>query len=341
MPTRRRLTRLHLSLLISPLIALGFLTSTAAVASASAPTLTGAPGPCTTMQRRIFDPTGVGFIDTVTQPTGSAATPQMGGHCGDGHRPVAVVIHGLGAESSVLYEGIIQHLASMGNIVVFAPWNTVTHEILPAYAGEVASVEAVVATLPRADTSRIGIVGHSMGGGLLPYASQHLAARGWGKNAFWLVSIAPDWAFGVGAGPLPLPNNAHVLVIAFNDDVWVDNLMGIDQYHAFTVPAAQKHYVLIRSATHDGQTLRAAHTMANTIIYPENTMRQHGIYRNLDATQRCATVGVGCQSDITSMGQWPDGTPVTPALELTQPKDTGPRAIFQCTNPANPRIKDC
>lgn len=38
---------------------------------------------------------------------------------------------------------------------------------------------AAAAMAPRGDFSRFGIVGHSMGGGAVPYLAQRAAARGW------------------------------------------------------------------------------------------------------------------------------------------------------------------
>jgi hypothetical protein len=305
-------------------------------ASADPPSVTGSPGPCTVQQVSIPDPTGSGFRVTIASPMGTAATPLMGGTCGDAQRPVVVVIHGFLATQPFFYQGLITHEASNGNVVIYAPWHTILPNFANVYAQEVASVKAAVATLPRADTTRVGMIGHSLGGGMMPYLGQALAALGWGQQGYWVGVLTPDAAQAVGTGSLPLPANTRVMVIAVDHDTAVDNRFGIDQFNGFNVPAAQKQYVLVRS----DPRMVATHVIPNGLPLPENPLRQYGIFRNLDATETCAVLG-NCDTDLTYMGVWPDGTAVTPALVEAQPVDTGPRGAIECPYLGNPRRTLC
>ena len=52
----------------------------------------------------------------------------------------------------------------------------------------------------RADPSRIGVWGHSFGGGAVPYLVQQIAALGWGRSALWMAIGSGAAAADAGSG---------------------------------------------------------------------------------------------------------------------------------------------
>jgi hypothetical protein len=318
----------------------------------------GANGPCTQTRMSAPNPAVANNYITVYSPGGSAATPTVGGTCGDARRPVVAVVHGLGAGTdaqllggdSLLYAELITHLVSVGNVVIFATYNTDTNDFVGSYRAEDAAIAAAATMTPRGDFSRFGIVGHSMGGGATPYLAQQAAARGWGSQALWLLPVAPWYVHGVGTGPVTVPAHTRAVLIAYDNDTYVDNRIGIDLYGSLTIPATQKQHVTVRSQTRWWfTTLNAQHTAANSLLAPNDAIRFFGLYRIADALQSCALAGAGCATDLGYMGHWSDGAPVTPAISTDNPTDSGPvtssLGLFglngECTAPANPRAANC
>jgi hypothetical protein len=316
----------------------------------------GSNGPCGTSLFTERNPAASDQVITVISPTGTAATPLVGGHCNDAKRPVVVVVHGLlaGIDAqilgfSLLYWGIINHEVSQGNVVIFATWNTLSLDILGSYQQEDASITTAATVAPRGDLSRLGIIGHSLGGGAVPYLAQQAVARGWGSRALWLQSLAPAWMFGVGTGPITVPPSTRAEVVNFDDDNFVDARIGIDMFQSLTVPLDHKKHLEVRSETRGSVTLDATHLAPNSLLSPDDAIKFFGIYRGADAFESCSLLHHNCDADLSWMGRWSDGQRVTPAISSDHPVDIGPPAtalsfLFfngECTTPFNPRASDC
>lgn len=137
---------------------------------------------------------------------------RTGDSCGTTERPVALVIHGFpvqeiatGTNSPVYYYGMIHNLVSNGFIVVYAQYNWTA--VLQPVGGHLwTDVEAVATTVydgfedamqtaptnARMDPNRIGIWGHSLGGGVTPIVLNKAAAAHptWGSGSRWIAMEA-------------------------------------------------------------------------------------------------------------------------------------------------------
>jgi hypothetical protein len=279
----------------------------------------GSKGPCTESVQTVANPTESGQTLNVYTPGGGAAAP-TGGNCNDAKRPTAIVVHGLLAGMPWVYADLISHLVANGNVVIFATYNTDSSNFVGSFQKENAAIVAAVAVTDREDLSRVGIIGHSMGGGAIPYLVQRIAERGWGTNGLWVMALAPWTLAGVNAtGPITFPANAHVVVEAYSGDTLVNRSVGVDIFNRITTPTSKKQHVTLNSTTYDGATLNATHTTPNSVIAPEDAMRFYGIYRIADALQGCSQRGVDCATDFSVMGNWSDGTPVLPATSTDSP----------------------
>jgi hypothetical protein len=309
----------------------------------------GATGPCSQTSRSVANPSATDQSITIYEPGGTSSTPLTGGTCRDAKRPVVAVVHGLGAASPVLYEDLIKHLVSTGNIVVFATYNTDTNDFTASFGRQDQALVTAAASVPRGDLSNFGIVGHSMGGGAVPFLAQRASARGWGSRGMFLFLVAPWFSSGVGTGPIALPAHARVIVEGYDNDTYVDNRIGIELFHAFTTDPGRKQHVTVRSQTRNGITLNAQHTAANSLIAPNDAIKFFGLYRIVDALESCSLTGAHCDTDLSYMGTWSDGTAVTKAISTDDPVDTGHVTtalhLFglegECTAPANPRAANC
>jgi hypothetical protein len=313
-------------------------------AAAAQPTAPGQPaapalgsmGPCGVSTTSAANPSYTNESVYLYQPSGSQL-PRTGGTCQDSSRPVVFFAHGWGANDPSVYSTVIDTFVSNGFIVVY-PQDTDAHN--PALVLEQLDsgfVAGVTSMTTRGDLTRVGFVGHSEGAGDSLALAQDGAGRGWGSAAFWVAMMNPAFGNGLAPGPISLPANTRLIMIAGDDDRVVDNQIGIELFDSVQLPATQKTYVLIQSASKYGTTLDAGHLMpVNTV----NTLGFYGDIKNMDATWSCSLNGTSCNADLTYMGVWGNTNPVvavTPALVEANPVDTGPSAQISCTDSDNPR----
>lgn len=294
---------------------------------------------------------------TIYNPEGRGSTPLVGGRCADAKRPVVVVVHGLlaGIDAqilgpSLLYRDVIDHFVSTGNVVVFASWPTDPYSFDTSVPKEDQALAVAQSLAPRGDFSRVGFVGHSMGGSAVPYLAQRAVARHWGTSALWLFQLAPAFATGVGDGPITVPPHTRIVVENYDHDNILDTRIGIEQFTAYTVPLDQKAHVLVRSDIRGPLTrLDATHLSPNSILAPNDAIRFYGIFRTGDALQSCSLTGRDCDADLRYLGRWSDGRPVRAAIVSDHPVDAGPPAVAfnayglrgECESPHNPRASRC
>jgi hypothetical protein len=306
---------------IALLPALALVAAIAACAPGPPPPLPpelGATGPCGRTNVQLTNPSNPANAIQVSYPTGTAATPNVGGTCGDAARPVVFVVHGWLANGAWLYEGVIDHFTRTGSVVVFATYGSGNLADVKGSADiEVQSIAAAVPQLQRADLANVGLIGHSLGGGMLPYVTQQVVARGWGGEGLWLFSLAPFQ--GIGTGPIALPAHTRAVIEAYDQDFLVSPAVGADLYRRMSMPAGQKDHVTVRSSQHGGGSLAAQHTSPNSYISADDAVKHYGIYRVGDVLQSCALTGRHCGADLSPMGNWPDGTPALPSIVTDSP----------------------
>ena len=164
------------------------------------PTGPGSNTPCGRTDVQLTNPGAATNAIYVAYPTGTAATPLMGGTCGDDQRPVLFLVHGYLASFNWVYEGVINHFTRTGNIVVMGTYATDIADVQGSADRALQALTAAVPQLEREDLTHVGLIGHSLGGGMLPWVTQQVVARGWGSAGLWMFSLAPFQ--GIGSGPI-------------------------------------------------------------------------------------------------------------------------------------------
>lgn len=302
----------------------------------------GGPGPCLPGTGMDTLDGGIGF-NTITAlgnlvwvfaPTGGGA-PRTGGLCNDAKRPVVFIAHGAGALTPFVYGDLIRNMVSNGNIVVYANQSLAWAPGLTypqVDAGNVQAAGLMNSLLGgRMDLSNIGIWGHSSGGGMVPWLAQQAEKHGWGRSSMWLQMTGMYFAFKVGTtGPIHLPANARVQVVAFDQDDKSDAGIGIDAFESFDIPDSQKDHITVRSDV--GFT--ADHFVPVSWMLsasPADHLDRYGLYRNYQAMADCARFGRNCNADLGFMGTWSDGHQAPRAVVSDNPVDVGPPALDDCT----------
>jgi hypothetical protein len=223
--------------------------------------------------------------------------------------------------------GLIRHLVSTGNIVVYPTYTVSDGEkasIEEAYRLVDAGIVTAARQRPRIDTTRVGWWGHSMGGSMIPYLVQRGGiVRGWGRNGIWMSNVAQTFALLVGPGAISIPARTRVLTVGFEHDELADNRIGIEVFHALTVGIAQKRHVMVRTDLHGQPPLVADHFAPSSTGTDADAL-DFLLWRQIDLLQRCALSGTSCTADLGYGGKWTDGTTVRRPTITTSPRDAGP-----------------
>ena len=298
----------------------------------------GGPGPCS----KGSTPSGFASLGQkvwLFQPTGSG-TPRTGGTCNDKTRPVVFIAAGFSALIPEAYQHLIDDMVSNGYMVVYVNYtlmyapSIVYPQVDEGFRYGAGWLNFVSGN--RMDLANIGIWGHSYGAGMLPWLSNKAAARGWGSSSLWLSMNATAWLFWVPlTGPIHLPKNARVQVIAYDADTKADHRVGIDAFSAFDIAASQKDHIQIRS---DKGTVADHFTPVTWDLswLPHDHLDFYGVYRNYQALGDCARAGKHCDADLSYMGTWSDGREAIRAVVSDTPVDMGPPAALECDNTSDP-----
>lgn len=297
----------------------------------------GGNGPCGMDTVTVQNEWNGGEIVYVISPTGHVRAP-TGGRCDGPRRPGVFFAHGYSARTPLLYDGLVRHLVSLGHVVVYASY-PIAYNPPWQYATVDAGFRQGAAVSGRVDLAHVGFAGHSFGAGMTPRMVQLAAARGWGSRSLWMAVLSPHFALEVGSGPIHVPPRTQALVIAYETDEFVDNRIGIEIFESLDLPDDHKQHVTLRTDGRFYPPLYAGHMAPNSIplLLPEDSYDFYGLYRNLDVLAACARHGRHCGADLSWMGTWSDGVPVTPASSSDDPVDLNPPALQDCDFFLNPR----
>jgi acetyl esterase/lipase len=300
----------------------------------------GSAGPCGVARRELPNPADARYPIALVEPTGRAR-PVTGGRCDDRARPVVLVAHGYLGVSVDAYGALVEHLVSNGHVVAFPTWPI---EFDPPHQYRVVDtgVRVAVEASGRADTSRLGVVGHSFGGGMSPWLAQQAAARGWGGTALWAVLFAPWFALQLPEGGIDLPRHARVAVVHYTDDYVLDARIGIELFDSLDLPLRHRVHLTARSDDRGSPPVSADHLGPVAFTVPwlgalSTDVLDRWAWRVLDATAMCSLAGRWCGTDLGEVGTWPDGRAVRRAVVSRDPVDSGPVSFQECDFLLNPR----
>jgi hypothetical protein len=289
----------------------------------------GSNGKCLVHETSFDNAAAPGNPVYVFQPTGTALAKMAGGRCSDAKRPTLFFAHGLGGTDPANYVALIDHLVSVGNIVVYPTYQVTSGSksaLETAYRYVNAGNVQATRRTPRVDTSRVGFWGHSFGASMVPYLVVQAGSRAWGKNALWMNNVAMTFALLVGGGDIRVPRNTQALTIGFEDDALADNRIGDEVFAALTVPPWQKRHVILNSDPHGQPALVAEHNTPIATTGPTYTPDafDFALWRDLDLLESCAVTHRSCGADYSVVGTWSDGTSIVPATVTQHPVDVGP-----------------
>jgi surfactin synthase thioesterase subunit len=268
-------------------------------------------------------------------------------------RPTIFYSHPFGGEESAYNIGLYEFIAKKGYVVVFAPYPTTGVTVDERYSTLWESFKKAVTDYPNIiDTSKVGFMGHSFGGGAsFALAHKGFTDEGWGQNGRFIFAMAQWYAHQITPEELQsFPANTKLITQVYDDDVTNDHRLAIDIFKNINIPNSEKDFILIKKSVLPTYTYTAEHTLPNTQT-AYDAYDYYGIYRLLDAlidysfngnaAGKNVALGNGSAEQITMPSY--NGQALSP-LEVTDnptPAYLQSKYQFPCNSTNNPRIANC
>jgi len=234
--------------------------------------------------------------------------------------PLIFFAPGWGSRNPSGYQSLLTFIASHGNTVIYAKdkQDYSAQHFLDRFEKMLGGPNDI---LPYVDTTRIGVIGHSSGGGDTFKILDYFSKKGYGKKGRFLLALDPWFAFDMDRSDMRhLPSNTHVVILQFGKDGNVtDPRIPLAEYRLLTsIADSQKDYQVFPGANHG---------------YPAGSRpyrEMQGVLKTLDAlmdytfhgTQKAYHDALGVGSD----------KPVTDGLQKVKPVSEYP---YKCNSHAN------
>jgi hypothetical protein len=256
---------------------------------------------------------------------------------GAASHPVILYNHPYGGTDWKRNRGILEFLVSHDYVVIYAPYPTLGATVCERYdtlwSGAATAIMRLGSQVGM-DLSRVGVIGHSFGGGASPYIARQVLAHGWGTAGSFIFSNAPWYTYQMQAADWQALSSTRLLMMVFADDTTNDPRIAIQEvWNHYVGP---REYIELQSASDGGSCQQTADhlvpssggTLGDGVIDGLDTW---GTWRHAQALAACTLrqVAAACalvEGDTpleTTMGQWlSNGTNVTPAEATDLPLTT-------------------
>ncbi len=211
-----------------------------------------------------------------------------------GKRPTIFFITGYSMYHSESYYSLLYFIASQGYNCVFVPHEHTNPDFNPELLLTI--LDSVVDKFaPIIDTSKVGYVGHSEGGGLIFYLAKDRPQ--WGTNGRFLFSLAAWWGFNLPeTGNVNYPPNTNMIIQMGNPtlDRGTDPRQNIDFLLHNNIPAERKTYLYLPGDADHPATHRLSYSSDIDIggqgiqngVVNYDALQQVGLFRPLESLMR-------------------------------------------------------
>jgi len=159
-----------------------------------------------------------------------------------------------GIENHSDYSTILNFIASHGYLVIYVPTNPDKLTDTQHYLSEfIKSAEEDITMKPYIDTTRIGVMGWSSGGGNAFSILKGLSDKGWGENGRFLFLMDPWFAFDMNKIDISnLPDNTNVIFQKYNKIQETDPRITLTTYKLLTsINNRKKDYQIYTDVGHN------------------------------------------------------------------------------------------
>jgi hypothetical protein len=198
--------------------------------------------------------------------------------------PTLFYNHAFGGNDPDNISGFLNFIAKKGYAVVFVPYQTAGVTVAERYSNLLSGFIKAARSYPEIiDTTKVGFVGHSFGGGAV-FANAYycFTTLNWGHSGRFIFSMAQWYTCNISQSELQsFPDDVKLLSIVYEDDVTNDLRMANDIFNTINIPASEKDYLRVKSDTINGYIYTADHVVPNNSAF--NALDYYAYYRLIDA----------------------------------------------------------
>lgn len=262
--------------------------------------------------------------------------------------PTIFYSHAFGGNNSSNISGMLQFVAKKGYAIVFVPYQTIGPTVEQRYSNLLNGFRKAARDYPNIiDTTRVGFMGHSFGGGA-SFANSYrcFTENNWGSNGRFIYALAQWYAYNISQSELRnFPADTKLLTELFDDDDTNDHRLAIDIFNNINIPADEKDCLLLRSDTINNYIYLADHVVPNNNAF--DALDYYAYYRFIDAlcdytfngnaAGKQVALGNGSASQVIMPGN------LKPLVYSDYPLVVYPESKYQfpCTSTENPRQVYC
>ena len=186
-------------------------------------------------------------------------------------KSVILFCHGFMALKASYYQQFIDNMVSNGDVaVIHAPYQVFSNFLIK-YLTLWKGLELGVKTYEKRlnlDTSKIGVIGHSMGAGFCPKIfHQAIIDKGWGSQGSFMYIIQPYFVFRMNKEQWKqIPGSSKILIQVSDNDIYLDHEIAIHDIwkNLGNHPVDNKEYQVFLSTNNLSVSLDANHYLPTT-----------------------------------------------------------------------------
>jgi hypothetical protein len=263
--------------------------------------------------------------------------------------PTIFYSHGFGGYDPVNILGLLNFVARKGYAIVFVPYQTLGVTSSQRYNNLLTGFIKSARDFPSIiDTTRVGFMGHSFGGGA-SFANAHhcFTNLNWGLSGRFIFASAQWYSLNISQTQLlTFPNDVKLLTMVYENDITNDHRMANDIFNTIHIPFSEKDYLLVKSDTISSYIYEAIHGLPNTVS-AFDALDYYAIYRHLDALCDYTFNGSLAGKDVAlgngSLNQISMPGGMHNLVQSDAPNFSNPESIYTypCTTIQNPRQMYC
>ena len=244
--------------------------------------------------------------------------------------PVVFFASGYGSDDAKDYESLLRFIASHGYYVIYAKhaWDNL-------FANMDKMLDNTNNILPKLDTTRIGVVGHSLGGGYTFKLLKHFSDMGYGGNGRFIMVLEGYYAYGMDSAAMrQLPANTNVVMQQYgtggnNATNDTDPRITLTEFYLLdSIPKSQKDWQIVENADHTYPYGNKPYSQMQGILKPLDALMEYTFegtaaaqdialevgsddpYNGIQVVNPTASYGYRCDHDINvaidycDMAQW-------------------------------------
>lgn len=263
--------------------------------------------------------------------------------------PTLFYCHGYGGYLPAHAAGLFNFIAQKGYAIVFVPYQTTGVTVENRYQNLAEGFRKAARDYAAIiDTNKVGVLGHSFGGGASFGTSYTLfTENNWGSSGRFIHSSAPWYLYGITPEELhAFPSDTKLIVEVYDNDSSNDHRMAADAFININIPNSEKDFIKVYADTIDDYIYTALHNTPTTYV-DFDAYDYYAYYRLLDAlcdytfngneAGKEVALGNGSGSQI-NMPSGLKNLEQTDTPTVSYPEDI---YTFPCSSVANPRNSYC